>query len=212
MHTTNTRAKNSSELMNKLKMAIRLKWGKYSITRSIEEAKFLFNKLDKDHDGYLSKEEFNMYLLNIGLELTSPECSVLFKEFNVSGVFWNEGFINFKEFSTCLQYKLNNDRLNAIKRVFDKYDVNFKGLISLNDVLQCSNQVIDKDKIYDEVYHIVTSIHGKQTNKRCVTFHEFLDYYSNISDAIHSDARFLYILSLLSKSHVGSDPNKHLYF
>lgn len=212
MHTTNTRAKNGSELMNKLKMAIRLKWGNCSIVRCLEEAKKMFDKLDKDHDGYLSKEEFNMYLLNLGVELTSPECSALFKEFNVSGIFWNAGFINFKEFSTCLQYKLNNDRLNAIKRVFDKYDVNFKGVISLNEVLQCSNRVINKDKIYDDVYHIITRIHGKQTNKRCVTFHEFLDYYSNISDAIHSDARFLHILSLVSTAHAESDPNKHLYF
>lgn len=208
MHT-NTQSKDS-ELMSKLKMAIQIKWGNYSIVHCMDEAKKLFNKLDKDRDGYISKDEFNMYLLNIGIELSSQECIALFKEFNISGLFWDAGYITFKEFSKCIQYKLNNNRFNAIKKIFDKYDINLKGVISLNDILRCSNKTIDKNTLYNEAYHIISSIHGKHSNKRCVTFQEFLDYYSNISDAIHSDARFLHILSLGCKAH--SNFNEHLYF
>ncbi|KAK3086292.1 hypothetical protein FSP39_016405 [Pinctada imbricata] len=99
-----------------------------------EKLKTIFLKIDKDGNGILSRNEFSIFLKNLGLEMTDNEVDLVFNTCDKDG----NGHINFDEFETYFAQHILGETgtgkcVAALRRAFLKADRDGSGTVSFKE-------------------------------------------------------------------------------
>lgn len=106
--------------------------------KNVEEARWLFKKLDKDGDGLISQEEMRKY----GARMTSKEIEALFAIGDIN----NDGEIDLNEFinvlcpsASTLIARISKEFKNMenVQEIFREMDLNSDGKISKSEMEEC---------------------------------------------------------------------------
>lgn len=95
--------------------------------------------MDNNGNGTLSADEFKTSLLEYGISLTWEQSEEILRKFDKN----KDGVVNFNEFLRYLRGDINPFRQGLILQAYKKLDVNWDGLVKLDDIA----------KIYDASKH-----------------------------------------------------------
>jgi len=146
---------------------------------------------DMDKSGDLDHEEFIKALNYIGIFCKKHEQTALFQYYDKN----NDGRINYDEFLNSFRIKMNQRRLDYIKKVFKGIDLNNDGLVSLDEAtIFYKAESVDLKYIQgnhsktDAVKEFVSLIQADEQGNFGLA--EFINYYTDISSTIGKDEIF----------------------
>lgn len=173
---------------------------KYTRGRSVKhsqnyiESETLFDFIDNNHDGLISKHEFRVIAKNVDDKYTPNDIDALFYEFNimvntniVTRILFEET-ISLAEFKKFIWNDLNVTRFDAIIEKFNSLDKTNKGFITGLDFLE----------------HICFTFGIDANNDGKITLEEFKKYYTHLSTKYTSDDEFIKHLDLKKLVHVNN--------
>jgi len=165
---------------------------KYTRIRSVKhsqnyiDSETLFDFMDNNQDGLISKQEFRVIAKNVDDNYTPNDIDVLFNEFNtivnkniLTRIFFEET-ISLVEFKKFIWNDLNVTRFDAIIEKFNSLDKTNKGFITALDFLE----------------HICFTFGIDANNDGKITLEEFKKYYTQLSTMYTSDDEFVKHLDL----------------
>uniref|UniRef100_A0A1I8F3E4 Calcyphosin-like protein n=1 Tax=Macrostomum lignano TaxID=282301 RepID=A0A1I8F3E4_9PLAT len=135
--------------------------------------------MDDDGNKRLSMAEFRKGVADFGLDLTDEEVKAAFNQF-----------------LAVLRPPLNESRLKLIKAAFQKMDKTGDGQITVKDLKgiynarqhpKYQNGEWSEDQVFTE---FLKTFEAPNTTDGVVTWEEFLNYYSGISNSIDHDSYF----------------------
>jgi len=135
--------------------------------KNVEEARWLFRKLDKDGDGLISQEEMRKY----GARMTSKEIEAIFAIGDIN----NDGEIDLNEFinvlcpsATTLIARISREFKDAenIQEMFQEMDLNSDGKISKLEMEECC-------RLNEQEINAIFEL-GDADNDGEISLHEFL--------------------------------------
>ena len=159
--------------------------------------------MDDDGSGALSLSEFRKGVRDFQVEIDEKDIDGLFKAFDTDGC----GTIRYDEFVRVVVGPMNQFRTQLVQKVFNMIDFNGDGVLNIQDIKHRfdpakhpdvkSNKKSEEEVLTEfletfEQHHNIAS--GYQSDGQ-VTLEEFVEYYTNISSAIDSDAYFDLMLS-----------------
>ncbi|KAK9112791.1 hypothetical protein Scep_020310 [Stephania cephalantha] len=100
----------------------------------MDEMKRVFDKIDKNRDGLISKDEYKFILNALGKKKVDLEVRKAFEAADLN----NDGFIDFNEFMDLHQKGIN---AFEIRRAFWSFDLNRDGKISADELCQVLQQL-----------------------------------------------------------------------
>uniref|UniRef100_A0A1I8HLG9 Calcyphosin-like protein n=1 Tax=Macrostomum lignano TaxID=282301 RepID=A0A1I8HLG9_9PLAT len=136
--------------------------------------------MDDDGNKRLSMAEFRKGVADFGLDLTDEEVKAAFNQVDTD----QSGSIDFSEFLAVLRPPLNESRLKLIKAAFQKMDKTGDGQITHP---KYQNGEWSEDQVFTE---FLKTFEAPNTTDGVVTWEEFLNYYSGISNSIDHDSYF----------------------
>ena len=154
--------------------------------------------MDDDGSQSVSLPEFSKACRDFKVGISDENVPNLFKLFDANG----DGIMNYAEFLAVVREPLSSERREVVEEVFKFIDEDGSGQVDIEeikakydvqkhpDVVQCKRtaEVVLNDFIETlEAHHNVTHGHEAQG---LVCVDEFLDYYTNVSAQIESDAEF----------------------
>ncbi|PAA68060.1 hypothetical protein BOX15_Mlig017698g2 [Macrostomum lignano] len=151
-----------------------------------------FRIMDDDGNKRLSMAEFRKGVADFGLDLTDEEVKAAFNQVDTD----QSGSIDFSEFLAVLRPPLNESRLKLIKAAFQKMDKTGDGQITVKDLKgiynarqhpKYQNGEWSEDQVFTE---FLKTFEAPNTTDGVVTWEEFLNYYSGISNSIDHDSYF----------------------
>ncbi|CAH8305001.1 unnamed protein product [Eruca vesicaria subsp. sativa] len=126
----------------------------------------VFERMDKNKDGKISREEFDQVFRAFSPSMTSEEIDEIFKELNVDG----DGQIDIIEFAKCYVVDTDEEKEALLKKAFDLYDINGDGKISA-DELHVMLKRLGENKSMEECVAMVSAV---DADKDCfVSYEEF---------------------------------------
>jgi len=165
---------------------------KYTRDRSVKhsqnyiDSETLFDFMDNNQDGLISKPEFRVIAKNVDDNYTPNDIDVLFNEFNtivnkniLTRILFEET-ISLAEFKKFIWSDLNVTRFDAIIEKFNSLDKTNKGFITALDFLE----------------HICFTFGIDANNDGKITLEEFKKYYTQLSTMYTSDDEFVKHLDL----------------
>ncbi|XP_022740140.1 calmodulin-like protein 1 [Durio zibethinus] len=99
---------------------------------NVEEMKWVFDKLDTNKDGKISKEEYESALKVLGKGVAETEGAKAFSAIDTDG----DGFIDYKEFIEMMRNIGEGINASDIQSAFRLYDLDGNGKISAEELMQ----------------------------------------------------------------------------
>lgn len=129
---------------NKLKEAVRTYIASQCLNiHETKELTHLFNKIDSNQDGRLSKEEIIKYYDAVmGSPLTDEEANEIMKEVDSD----KSGFVDYSEFIKATMSEIMFSNVKHLKLAFDHFDADCNGKISADEI----KKVLQDGNAYDE--------------------------------------------------------------
>ena len=145
---------------------------------------------DKNHNGLISLENFYNVILTYNINLSLEEIQILFNAFDKE----NTGFMSYDKLIKLLLGDVNSNRENIVKNIYNNFNKNGQGKVSVNDIKNGFNSkkhpdVITKRKSESEVF-------GEFLDN-LETFKEYLENLKGVSCDYFEYNDFLYFCCLL---------------
>ena len=139
---------NPNEILAKLAKVLMLRG-----CRSLLSFQRKISYYDKNHNGLISLENLYNVILTYNINLSLEEMQVLFNAFDKE----NKGFMSYDKLIRLLVGDVNSNRENTVKNVYNNFQKNEQGKISINDIKNGFNSkkhpdVITKRKNENEVF------------------------------------------------------------
>ena len=158
-----------------------------------------FRELDENNLQELDLEQFSQICQEFDFGLSEQEMGDLFASFDRE----EKGMINYDDFIRILRGELNEKRKQLIQNVFKHLDVDNKGELSIDELLnlyipQQSLEFIKEGKTEEEAMKIFEEsfrgnhkyINGDESDTKLVDVEEFEDFYESVSLMIPNDELF----------------------
>lgn len=160
-----------------------------------------FRIVDSDNSHQLDRDEFKRALQIWGMNdenaLNEAEISLLMAHFDEDG----DGKISYSEFIWGIRGKMNDRRMNMVKKAYDCLDANHDGDLTLGDIMAAYDasqhpDVIAGRKSPEEVFRVfLDSFEGPHGDKDGhISHQEWTEYYENISASIDNDDYFVLMM------------------
>ena len=167
---------------------------------SIFNLEKMFLMYDTQKLGKLDFQSLESIFLNYKLSLSSKETLSIFKKFEQN----NSKKINYDDLIKIIVGTMNDERLNIVKNVFSKLDINGRGNININELKQKFNpsghpeaysKNNSKEEIYEEFLNNLEiykkySLIKNRNSSFLFTLDDFIDFYTQISFDIEDDNYF----------------------
>lgn len=162
-----------------------------------------FKIMDDNNSGTLDPNEFVKAISDFGIEVDQKDIATVFKCFDTNG----DGEINFHEFIRAIVGPLNNYRQQVVLKAFKSIDYNGDGVLTVDDIKRSYNASMHpdvksgkrtEDEILTEFLETFEQHYNTLHKTKCdgkVTPDEFIEYYTNVSANIDSDAYFELMMS-----------------
>eukprot|EP00743_Colponemidia_sp_Colp-15_P002436 GILK01002640.1.p1 GENE.GILK01002640.1~~GILK01002640.1.p1 ORF type:complete len:539 (-),score=79.70 GILK01002640.1:115-1674(-) len=149
------------------------------------QIEWVFQQFDRDHNGLLSRREFEELLAYCGLYLRTQEISALFRHFNTNG----DGTLSYQEFLEGLRAPLSGKRLDLVRSAFQHLDVDGQGHISSNYLMSRFNaakhpRVVTRVKREDDVRREFSNCLSRFPELLAES--DFIELYTDISASVPS--------------------------
>jgi Ca2+-binding EF-hand superfamily protein len=129
----------------------------------------------------ITSHEFYIGMRNVLSDVTVADSEGVFKLFDTN----KTGSIDFNEFMSKIQVQMNKTRYNAVRRVFDKADVNKSNVITVSDFVKFRHN--NRGAWF--MTHVIGNYNADDENK--LTYSEFINYYSDLSMSYPDDDAFI---------------------
>merc|ERR1711920_147478 len=129
---------------------------KYLELEEMEELTVIFNKLDKDHDGYITKKEMVRGLVDYGYQVSNHDSKVIIENIDVDG----NGQLDQNEFVVALldlrTLQKNRKWHKVVSDLFNEMDTDKDGQLTAEEIKQATpySEYFEED-IDDEVQQII---------------------------------------------------------
>jgi len=144
------------------------------IAEEKEEIQKIFNALDTESDGRLSKEEVQYGFKNFfHIDMTNEEVDEMFERCDVN----ENGFLEFSEFVVATMNEANLFSFDKVNNAFDLLDVDGTGCLSAENLTEVLSFFLGTEKD-DGLKQYVTNKVLKQVGKKkgeTISFEEFMD-------------------------------------
>lgn len=114
-------------------------------------------------------------------DFTENECKCIFNLFDKN----HDGSVDFNEFMSKLHTQMKPKRYNAVKKMFDRVDIDNTGTITVMDFVK--NKHNNRGDWF--MTHVISDYNVD--NKNVITFSEFINYYSDLSLFVDNDDLFI---------------------
>ena len=159
----------------------------------------VFKQADFNGNKKLDPDEFEEALSFAGVFLTASELKTLFSAYDRNG----DGNIGYEEFIKGLAPDLAGPRLETVKAAFSQLDADGSGALTVSDLAGVYNASAHPDVVQgrkSEAQVLTDFLAGFEGDSRGrgdgnVTWREFLDYYTDLSGSIPSDAYFVQMMA-----------------
>jgi len=164
--------------------------------RGIMNLRRVFNSMDQEKSGKLTKDDFKTAIKELKLTIDSGDLEVIFKHFDED----RDSLISKQDMLNAIRDNMNEARTKLTNLVFNALDTNKKGSIEIAEIKKkfSSNKhpvVLSGRKTEDQVVNELTTsldlykecykLEGNVLNRK-----EFLEYYQNVSNCIDDDKYF----------------------
>lgn len=179
----------SNAIMNKLKLFLHRRWDATNSRMGMSNNVYrTFRLIDTDNNDIVSKDEFIEGIYKIsGHVITRSECAIIYDIIDKD----NNNRLTYKEFVRGLHKDMSPLRFNFINHIFDSIDKNKLGYFTAADLDYSSHPDVISGKSSPRT--MAVSVCGD--NKRQVSRKEFIDYYTDLSISIASDAYFIALVN-----------------
>ena len=158
-----------------------------------------FRELDENNEQELDLKLFNQICHEFDFGITDEEIEELFLSFDKE----ETGKINYDDFIRILRGELNEKRKELVQNVFKHLDIDNKGFLTINELLNIYNpkhslECVEQNKSEEEAFGIFEEslkgnhkyLNGDEGDTKPVDGDEFEDFYESISMMIPSDEVF----------------------
>ena len=158
-----------------------------------------FRELDEDNTQELDIKLFTQICTEFDFGLTHEEIEELFVSFDKD----ERGMINYDDFIRVLRGELNENRKELIHNVFKHLDIDNKGSLSVEELLNLylpknSYEFIQEKKSEEEAMKIFEQslkgnhkyLNGDEADTKNIDIEEFEDFYESVSIMIPNDDLF----------------------
>lgn len=153
-----------------------------------------FSIIDRDRNGSLSKEEFNIALdilfTAYSVKFSQAERNALFQLFDVA----KSGSVDYNEFIRGIRGDMSDFRLDWVRQAFSILDADGSGVVDVRDIARnydvAQNPAVQSGKISpaDAQAQFLKKYDGNSDGK--VSLDEFIESYQWLSSSIESDDYF----------------------
>ena len=174
-------------------------------TKSIFNFQRMLSIYDYNHSGQISLEDFTTIFLTYNLNFSISDIQTIFKQFDKE----QTGFINYDLLTNSIIGQMNDRRKNLVLKVFENFNKNEQGEVSMSEIKQKYNagrhpdvlngrkskeeefgDFLDKLEIFREYNDNL-----KMTYSTIMNLNDFLKFYTEISMSIKDDNSFDNVLS-----------------
>ena len=158
-----------------------------------------FRELDENNEQEVDLKKFNQICQEFGLGLNNEDIEELFISFDKE----ERGSINYDDFIRIIRGELNEKRKELVQNIFKHLDVDNKGEITIDELLDLYNprqslECVEQKKSPGEAMKIFEQslkgnhkyLNGDEGDTKPVDAEEFEDFYESISLMIPSDEVF----------------------
>ena len=158
-----------------------------------------FRELDEDNTQELDIKSFSQICTEFDFGLSNEEIEELFVSFDKD----ERGLINYDDFIRVLRGELNENRKELIHNVFKHLDIDNKGSLSVEELLNLylpknSYEFIQEKKSEEEAMKIFEQslkgnhkyLNGDEADTKNIDIEEFEDFYESVSIMIPNDDLF----------------------
>ena len=156
-------------------------------------------ELDENNEQELDIKMFAQICHEFDFGLTEDEIDELFLSFDKE----ERGMVNYDDFIRILRGELNDKRKDLVQNVFKHLDVNNKGALTVDELLDLYNprqslEFVRQHKSEEEAFKIFEDslignhkyLNGDEGDTKPVDIEEFEDFYESLSLMIPSDELF----------------------
>ena len=158
-----------------------------------------FRELDEENAQELDIKLFTQICTEFDFGLTKEEIEELFVSFDKD----ERGMVNYDDFIRVLRGELNENRKNLIQNVFKHLDIDNKGYLTIEELLNIyqpkySHEYLEEKKSEEESITIFEQslkgnhkyLNGDEASVKNIDPEEFEDFYESISMMIQNDDTF----------------------
>ena len=158
-----------------------------------------FRELDEENAQELEIKLFTQICTEFDFGLTKEEIEELFVSFDKD----ERGMVNYDDFIRVLRGELNENRKNLIQNVFKHLDIDNKGYLTIEELLNIyqpkySHEFLEEKKSEEESITIFEQslkgnhkyLNGDDASVKNIDSEEFEDFYESISMMIQNDDTF----------------------
>ena len=174
-------------------------------SKSIFTFQRMLSIYDRNHTGQISLDDLTTIFQTYNLNFSNTDIQNIFQMFDTN----QTGLLNYDLLLRNIIGEMNERRILSVKKVFDNFNVNEKGEVSLSEIKQKYNSgrhpdVVNEKKNKEEVYgefldklEIFREYNDnlKSSFSSSMTFNEFAMFYNEISMNIRDDNLFDYLLN-----------------
>ena len=144
-----------------------------------------FRNADADNSGTLNRYEFDDFLSQVGMFVTTQETTELFRYYDQNG----DGQVNMEEFLSGVQGDMSEKRLAVVKHAFQHLDSAGTGQLDLARLLRQYDElrhprVTTREKPAAQVRDEIESVLPRYSQNGVISEDAFLAYYLNISACV----------------------------
>ena len=160
-------------------------------------------ELDEENTQELDIKLFTKICTEFNFGLNNEEIEELFVSFDKD----ERGMINYDDFIRVLRGELNENRKQLIQNVFKHLDIDEKGYLTIEELLNLyqakfSFEFIEEKKSEQEAFEIFEQslkgnhkyLNGDEANVKNIDIEEFEDFYESVSIMIPNDNQFKEII------------------
>ena len=174
-------------------------------SKSIFTFQRMLSIYDRNHSGQISLDDLTTIFQTYNLNFSNTDIQNIFQMFDTN----QTGLLNYDQLLKNIIGEMNERRILSVKKVFDNFNVNEKGEVSISEIKQKYNSgrhpdVVNEKKNKEEVYgefldklEIFREYNDnlKASFSSSMTFSEFAMFYNEISMNIRDDNLFDYLLN-----------------
>merc|ERR1719506_660659 len=157
---------------------------KYLELEEMEELTVIFNKLDKDHDGYITKKEMVKGLVDYGYKVSNHDSKVIIENVDVDG----NGQLDQNEFVVALLdlKTLQKDRKwqQIVTKLFSEMDKDNDGQLCAEEIKAAIPYSEWMEEIDDEVQEIIAEADDDGDNK--ISVQEFTKMLNETAETLET--------------------------